>query len=93
MKDNAVVVASYLLIGLTEVDVHYIRKQLENYACIFLNERSNLDAYSIEIIQDVNYPCIALKIKAEIWEDFAQSHDMVELSAVMAQNNILGGLH
>lgn len=31
-EDNTVVVASYLVIGLTEEDVYYIRKGLEAYA-------------------------------------------------------------
>lgn len=93
MKDSSVIVASYLLIGLTEGDVHYIRKHLEEYGQLFLEDEEHLDVYHIEIIQDTIYPCIALKVDAAVWERFAQSHDMLEYSAVMAQTNILGALH
>lgn len=93
MKDSSVVVASYLLIGLTEGDVHYIRKHLEEYGQLFLEDEEHPDVFCVEVIQDSIYPVIALKVDGEVWERFAQSHDMVEFSTVMAQNNILGALH
>lgn len=33
-EDNTVVVASYLVVGLTEEDVYYTRKHLEAYATL-----------------------------------------------------------
>lgn len=47
MKDG-VIVASYLVIGLTEEDVHYIRKHLEQFAMMFIEDEDNVDVYSIE---------------------------------------------
>jgi len=93
MPDSSVVVASYLMIGLTEEDIHYIRKHLESYGAMFIEEDDKPDVFRIEIISDSIYPCIALKVDAVVWERFAQSHDMVEFSAVTTQNNILGALH
>ena len=93
MRDSDVVVASYLMIGLTEEDVHYIRKHLISYGAMFIEDEEHPDVFRIEILNDSIYPCIALKVDAEVWERFARSHDMVEFSAVTAQNNILGALH
>lgn len=92
-EDNTVVVASYLVIGLTEEDVYYIRKGLEAYATLFMEDESDVDKYSVELINDSIYPCIALKVDAVLWERFARSHDAVESSMVMTQNNILGVIH
>lgn len=93
MQDRHVVVASYLMIGLTEEDALYIRKHLESYGQMFVEEDENPNVFHVEVIHDSIYPCIALKVDAEVWERFSRSHDMVELSATMAQNNILGALH
>lgn len=93
MRDSAVVVASYLMIGLTEEDIHYIKKDLERYGTMFVEEDSDTSVYWVEIISDTLYPCIALKVDAIVWERFARSHDMVEFSVMMAQNNIMGELH
>lgn len=92
MKDG-VIVASYLVIGLTEEDVHYIRKHLEQFAMMFIEDEDNVDVYSIEMINDNVYPCIALQVDEDVWERFSRSHDNVECSMVMSQNNILGVLH
>lgn len=92
-EDNTVVVASYLAIGLTEEDMYYTRLHLEAYATLFMEDESDVEKYSIEMINDSIYPCIALKVDAVLWERFARSHDAVECSAVMAQNNILGEVH
>jgi hypothetical protein len=93
MQDRDVVVASYLMIGLTEEDTHYIRKHLQSYGQMFVEEDENPNVFRVEVINDSIYPCIALKVDAEVWERFARSHDMVEFSAVMAQSNILGVVH
>lgn len=92
MKDG-VIVASYLVIGLTEEDVHYIRKHLEQFAMMFIEDEDNMDVYSIEMINDNVYPCITLRVDEDVWERFSRSHDNVECSMVMSQNNILGVLH
>lgn len=92
-EDNTVVVASYLVIGLTEEDVYYTRMHLEAYATLFMEDESDTSKYSIEMLNDSIYPCIALKVDAELWERFARSHDAAECSAVMAQTNILGAIH
>lgn len=92
MKDG-VIVASYLVIGLTEEDVHYIRKHLEQFAMMFIEDEDNVDVYSIEMVNDNVYPCIALRVDEDVWERFSRSHDNVECSMVMSQNNILGVLH
>lgn len=37
-EDNTVVVASHLVVGLTEEDVYYTRKHLEAYATLFMED-------------------------------------------------------
>lgn len=91
--DNTVVVASYLLVGLTEEDVYYTRIHLEAYATLFMEDESDVSKYSVEILQDSVYPCIALKVEAALWERFARSHDQCEMSMVMSQNGILAEVH
>lgn len=93
MQDNDVVVASYLMIGLTEQDVLDIRLHLERYGAMFIEDENAPDVFRVEILQDSIYPCIALKVDGAVWDRFSQSHDMVELSVVTAQNNILGVFH
>lgn len=92
MQDS-IIVASYLMIGLTEHEIYKIRSHLESYGKIFIEDEESPDVVWIEVINDSIYPCMALKVDAVVWERFAQSHDMVEFSSVLAQNNILGALH
>lgn len=92
-EDSTVVVASYLVVGLTEEDVYYTRKHLEAYATLFMEDEKDVDKYSIDMINDSIYPCMVLKVDAVLWERFARTHDAVECSAVMSQNNILGEIH
>ena len=93
MQDKRVVVASYLVVGLTEEDLHYLREHLLNYGRLFITDEDNLDVFKVELINDTVYPVIALKVDADVWERFSRSHDLVEYSIVMAQNGILGELH
>nr|DAY73783.1 MAG TPA: hypothetical protein [Caudoviricetes sp.] len=93
MEDEAIVVASYLLVGLTEEDIHYVRKHLENYGRLFITDDDPLDSFFVRVMNDSVYPCITLQVKSDVWERFSRTHDLVEFSCVMAQDNILGVLH
>lgn len=93
MEDDAIVVASYLMIGLTEEDLHNVRKHLEKFATLFITDEESADCFSIVVMSDSIYPCLTLQVKTEIWERFSRTHDLVEFSCVVAQDNILGALH
>lgn len=92
--EDKIIVASYLVIGLTEQDLHNLRKILYAYGNIFLGPGDRAeDVLSVQLVNDKEYPCIALFVDDTVWERFTASHDMVEFSLVMNQDNILGALH
>ncbi|WNL63447.1 hypothetical protein [Citrobacter phage Tr1] len=93
MKENAIIVASYLLTGLTEEDIVHVRAHLERYAAMFIEEDGDDSVFSVDVISDSIYPCLALTVDGDAWERFARNHDAVEFSMVTNQENILGVLH
>lgn len=94
MEEKFVVVASYLTIGLTEEDLHYIRKHLLQFgANTFLTVDDKIEDIQVELVNDDIYPCIALKVDGVVWERFTRSHDMLEYSLALAQNSIWTEVH
>lgn len=101
MKEGDMIIASYVVNGMTEEDLHYVREHLISLSALYVNNDALLakynwkteDMYSVETENDGTYSFMVLGVRKDVWEAFTQHHDMVEFSLLMAQENILSVVH
>lgn len=93
MKEDDIIVASYLIEGLTEEDLVDLRGHLNRYGSMFIEEDGDASVFTVEVVNAESFPFLALSVKEKAWESFVAGHNAIEFSMINSQPNILGVLH
>lgn len=91
-EKDEVIVASVLIMGMTEKDLLDISSSLYSMAKIFFPYGDSFE-YRIDTITLNNSPLMVLLVSESYWEAFARDHDAIDFSVVTAQPAIWEEVH